>query len=458
MSPRAGILHAQSLRLRITAAFVAAGILLAGTLSAATFFAVREFLEDQRIRQATDDTITALQLARDYFRGAEAETDQFVAQLQLRGSFEAVVTDASDFFPSNISLTPEVIPDALSGLAADERLGYLFSTVGGARNLIFGGPLPPVGTDVFLFFSLADLDETMSVLLRVLVVAGVVIIIISAVIAQRVAAGIVRPVAEISGAAQRVAEGLLETRVPAGTRDEVGVLAASFNQMAAAFQDMLDRERRFVANVSHELRTPLSTLGTASEMLASHREEFPERTREAVDLIAEDVSNLQRLIRELMEVSEVDAGRAVLRLEEVDLLALTHAIVAKSRRDAPVSGRPVAIRADKARVERIVSNLVDNAFEHGRGVQVHVRVARDATKASVEVSDRGPGISPADLPHLFDRFYKTDGSRSRDRGGVGLGLAIAQENARLMGGIIEASSTGGLTTFTLRLPIAEAQS
>jgi two-component system sensor histidine kinase MtrB len=109
--------------------------------------------------------------------------------------------------------------------------------------------------------------------------------------------------------------------------------------------------------------------------------------------------------------------------------------------------------SDKARLERIVTNLVHNAFEHGGGADVHVTIGEQNGTCELAVSDGGPGISPEALPHLFDRFYKADRSRTRERGGIGLGLAIAFENARLLGGTIEAKSpNGGPTTFTVVLP------
>ena len=333
-----GRIRRGSLRLRITAAFVLTGVVLSGVLSAATFVSVRRFLEDQRVRVATDELIVVLQLARDHFEAEGAEPDGLVGQLQLRGTYETLITAPADFFPSTISLTPRSIPTGLRTLVEDERIGYQFTHNQDGGRLVIGGPLPPDQTDAFLFFDLRELDETMSILLRVLFVSGVVVVAIAALAAQGVARRILRPVAEVSSAAQRVAEGLLETRVPSATRDEVGLLAASFNEMAAAFQDMLERERRFVANVSHELRTPLATLHSAGEMLVRHADELAPSTREAVHLVAEDVANLRRLVEELMEVSEVDAGRATLRWEEVDVTAVARAVVAKGRRDADITG------------------------------------------------------------------------------------------------------------------------
>jgi signal transduction histidine kinase len=445
--------RSRSLRLRITLAFVASGVFLAGMLSIATFFTVRSFLENQRVKASTRQTIFGVLFAREFLQQDRGNTEDVVSLLQTRGGFDALIIQDGQYLATSLSLTPVAIPSGLKSVVARERIGYQFTEVGHTRELAFGAPLPPQNTDLYFFYSLADIDKTMSVLLRALIVAGFAVVLISAALAQQVGGRILRPLHEVSTAAQRVAEGLLETRVRAASADEVGVLAASFNQMAEAFQGMLERERRFVANVSHELRTPLSTLRTASELLESHRDEFPPSSREAVDLIADDVANLRRLVEELMEVSEVDAGKAIIRWEEVDLRALASAVVHKLHRETPVDGPAVITVSDKARLERIVTNLVHNAFEHGGGTDVHVTVAERNGTCQVAVSDQGPGIPDDALPHLFDRFFKADRSRTRERGGIGLGLAIAFENARLLGGTIEAASPhGGPTTFTVVLP------
>jgi len=445
--------RSRSIQLRITLAFVASGFLLAVILSVATFFTVRSFLENQRVKSSTRQTIFGVLFAREFIKQDKSNTEGVVSLLQTRGGFDAMIVQGSQYLATSLSLTPDAVPASLHDLVSRERIGYQFTKLGRTRELAFGAPLPPANTNLYLFYSLADIDKTMSVLLRALIVAGFAVVLISAALAQRVGGRILRPLHEVSAAAQRVAEGLLETRVQAVSTDEVGVLAASFNQMAQAFQEMLERERRFVANVSHELRTPLSTLRTASELLEAHRAEFPPSSREAVDLIADDVANLQRLVEELMEVSEVDAGKAIIRWEEVELRALAKAVVRKLRRETPVDGPLVVTMSDKARLERIVANLVHNAFEHGGGTDVRVTVGEENGTCQVVVSDGGPGIPPDALSHLFDRFFKADRSRTREHGGIGLGLAIAFENARLLGGTIEAESRrGGPTTFTVVLP------
>ncbi len=180
---------------------------------------------------------------------------------------------------------------------------------------------------------------------------------------------------------------------------------------------------------------------------------MPPGTRRPAELLVADVARLRRLVEDLMEISRFDAGQETVVAEPVDLGALTGAVV----RSRGWSGRvaieadEVVVRSDRRRLERIVSNLVGNAVEHG-GREVSVRVGEDGTGPFVEVADRGPGIPPEHLQHLFDRFYKVDPARAGR--GSGLGLAIAMENARLLGGDIDVWSEVGVgTRFTLRLTV-----
>jgi len=156
-----------------------------------------------------------------------------------------------------------------------------------------------------------------------------------------------------------------------------------------------------------------------------------------------------------MEVSRLDSGQEEVREEDVDLGGLVEATLRiRGWADhVALTSDGVTVASDRRRLERIVANLVGNAVEHG-GRDVTVWVGRDDAGAFVEVSDRGAGIAPQDLPHVFDRFYKAD--RARTGGGTGLGLAIARDQARLLGGDIEAwSEPRRGTRFTLRLPVTE---
>ena len=189
--------------------------------------------------------------------------------------------------------------------------------------------------------------------------------------------------------------------------------------------------------------------------LGEQLDQMPPEARRPAELLVDDVARLRDLVEDLMEISRLDAGTQPVRPEQVDLASLvTSAVGARGWRDRlELETEEVVITSDPRRLERIVANLIGNALEHG-GRDVSVRVGRDGIGPFVEVADRGPGIAREDLPHLFDRFFKAD--RSRSGRGTGLGLAIALENARLLDGEIDVwSETGVGTRFTLRFAVTK---
>ena len=451
-------LRGRSLRARITIAFVASATGLVLVIGVGTYVTVRTILEDQHLEGATRQTVFGLLFAREFVGTDAARSQRAVSLLRSREDLDALATVGGSWFSSSLSLTPDAIPSELRELVAREKLGYQYTLIESDRTVVFGAPLPPAEVDLYLFFPLRDVDGTLRLLARVLSVTGFASVLVAAVVAQRLSRRILQPLAAVSEAAQHVADGLLETRVSPVSADELGALADSFNRMAAALQERIGRERRFVANVSHELRTPLSTLEATSALLVAHREELSAMGREAVDLVAEDVAGLRRLLEELLETSQLDAGTATIRWERVDLHALVAAVAERRRRLVPIEGPHVETYADKARLERIVGNLLDNAFVHGGGVSVRMRIEEGSDRCTIEVSDRGRGIRAEDLPRVFDRFFKTDDSRARDHGGIGLGLSIALQSARLLGGTIDVrSAPGEHTSFTVVLPLRRAK-
>jgi len=292
------------------------------------------------------------------------------------------------------------------------------------------------------------------VLRNILLAGGGLLVLLAALAGAVFARQALRPVARASDAAHSLAEGLLETRLPVEGQDEFGAWAQAFNEMAGALEAKIEalsaaqaRERRFTADVAHELRTPLTGLVGEASLLAEHVERMPTESRRPAELLIADVGRLRVLVEELMEISRLDAGAESVHAESVDLAALTGAVLRSRGWEERVrlDGGEAVVTSDPRRLERILANLIGNALDHaGDGVVVRVG------PTFVEVADQGPGIPPEHLPHLFERFYKADPSRSGR--GSGLGLAIAQENAKLLGGKIEVESEPGRgSRFTLRL-------
>ncbi|HVL82515.1 MAG TPA: HAMP domain-containing sensor histidine kinase [Actinomycetota bacterium] len=450
-----------TLRFRIAFAFFGGALIVSGVVASATYLLADTYLTRQRADSLVRQSFNSLRFATEYLARPEPQrsTDELVSFLKARGTAEILVMDGDRAVASSVSLVPAAIPRELSQAVEEERVAYI-STGETPRSFVFGSPIPRSNLDAYFVYSLEDLDDTLWLLARILlgVVGGTVLL--AGVLGFRLAARTIEPLRRASEAAQQVAEGLLETRLEETGDDELGTMAASFNSMARALQERISRERQFVADASHELRTPLTALKTSVDFLADHCDDLPPRMRSIVSLAAEEVRSLQRLVDDLLELSRVEAGGVHVSWEDVDLGAFA---VEVARRRAP--GRPVyvtspddglVVRTDKARLERVVGNLLENAIVHGNGQDVQIAVEQLDGHARVMVADRGPGIEQENLDRIFERFWRADQSRRRGRTtGAGLGLAIARENAHVLGADLEVeSSPGAGTRFTVLLPMA----
>ena len=437
-----------TLRRRLTLVLALAVGLSGIALAAGSYFLVRHNLLSDSVDSSIVQTRRNLAVAPAY-----RDTGKLVDAYKSRGDFLTVATRGGETFLSSASVSLRSVPAGLRAIVGRGELGYERTTVAGDRFLVTGAPAAN-GRKLYFFFPENGLRHELSVLRNVLLGGVGILVLLAALAGVVLARSALRPVARASSAAQSLAEGLLETRLPVEGRDEFGAWAQSFNEMAAALEAKIGelqaaqaRERRFTADVAHELRTPLTALMGEASLLAGHLDRMPPEARRPAELLIADVGRLRKLVEDLMEISRFDAGAESVHAEEVDVAALVRATVRARGWDDRVrlEGDGLRVTSDPRRLERIVANLVDNALEHG-GSSVSVRIGED----EIEVADDGPGIPQEHLPHVFERFYKADASRSGS--GTGLGLAIARENAILLGGELEvASEPGQGTRFTLRL-------
>ncbi|MBT3942669.1 MAG: HAMP domain-containing histidine kinase [Chloroflexi bacterium] len=272
------------------------------------------------------------------------------------------------------------------------------------------------------------------------------------------------PVHQLSAAAAGVAHGDLSQRVEADPGSELGDLGIAFNEMAGALEDAEAERRRLVADIAHELRSPLTNIQGYLEAIKDGVLDADDAT---IDTIYSQTKHLGALVEDLRLLALVEAGSLRLELTATNLADLV--------KDASEAFRPRAIersvtldvsasegmpdaRLDPTRIRQVVSNLVENAITHtpdGGRVAVTVDLVDDTNSAVVMVSDTGTGISPDDLPHVFDRFYRVDPSRNRVTGGAGLGLTIVKRLVEVHGGRIEVDSElGSGTTFTVEIPFS----
>ncbi|WP_433344256.1 sensor histidine kinase [Streptomyces sp. CA-253872] len=283
-------------------------------------------------------------------------------------------------------------------------------------------------------------------------------------LALLLARGVLRPVRELRRAQRRMADGDLGTRLKVQGSDELADLAGAFNETAAALEKsvaelrrMEARARRFAADVSHELRTPLAAMTAVTDVLADEAPRFDKDTADAVRLVTEETMRLARLVDDLMEISRFDAGAIALHTDDLDLAeSLRRTLSTRGWTGRVETELPAGVRArvDPRRLDVVVANLVGNALKHGGGapVRLALRPLPSGRGAEIEVSDRGPGIPEAALPHLFERFFKAGAARTRSESS-GLGLAIVRENVRLHGGVVTAANRPeGGAVFTVRLP------
>ena len=267
-------------------------------------------------------------------------------------------------------------------------------------------------------------------------------LVVSLVVIQLLAHGMVMPLREMATATQAMANGDYSRRVTATAEDEVGSLARAFNTMAAQL-DQAERQRReLVANVSHELRTPIAALRARLENLADGVEALD---AEAVSAMLKATERLSRLVDQLLELSQFESGaiqidRQTFPVREVieDAAAEVRPVRSDVRLISEVHEGLVAT-ADPERIHEVLTNLLTNAVRHSPvGGEVRVRGTPVTGGVRIEVGDEGPGVPPEDVERIFDRFYRVDASRKSGAGGAGLGLAIARSIVELHGGSIRA--------------------
>jgi heavy metal sensor kinase len=273
-----------------------------------------------------------------------------------------------------------------------------------------------------------------------------------------------RPVDEIAGKAEVITQHNLGERLPVShTGDEIERLAVALNLMITRLEDAVRISKRFVVDASHELRTPLTILRGELESLA----QGPSAAGELADRLGsllEEVERLTKIVERLFALSRLDAGEAQAEWTRFDLAEMTVStadqmrLLADDKRIAITceAPDPVLVEGDRARLKQVVVNLLDNAVKYTpAGGSISLKVAARGGRAVLEVADSGMGISEEALPHIFERFYRADRSRSRETEGAGLGLAIVKSICNAHGGELQVESAPGRgSRFRVRLALA----
>jgi signal transduction histidine kinase len=393
------------------------------------------------------------QLLADYYsqRGDWAGIDQqlsFVVELASDGTMSSMMGGMMGMHDNRIQIvdaTNTVVADTMGNtgaalmptagvqrwpiLVGDQEVGYL---------VVEGGMM--VGSPV-------QNENLVAGVTRAVALAGLTAGAVGLLLAGLLVRQITRPLSSMTAASSRIARGDFSVRVPVQSQDELGDLAATFNRMANSLETQETLRRNLMADIAHELRTPLTGIQGTVEALQDGV--FP-LTAENLDAIHDQVTQLNRLVEDLRTLANAEAGQLHLERQPLNLRDLSQRRITAVQPQAAtrqidltlqVEGAPPTVSGDEQRLGQVLNNLLENALRHtAPGGLVQVCVGAVNGSAHLAVVDSGDGIAPADLPHIFDRFYRADSSRNRRTGGSGLGLAIARQLVQAHGGRIWAES------------------
>jgi signal transduction histidine kinase len=460
-----------SLRVRLPLVFLA-GILLAGlvtTLIAVRLF--RDFAHDQALEKLSREAHgIAVLYARAVPESYGNKTDRraparFTAEsLQLATGDKLFFVGPHRLFPgqepiSGLKRLPPTTFDWISG----ESGTFEFTPPGTHRryyavaNPIQTGSKTTVGA-IIVATRKTDVSHRVYLLLERLAVAGVLGLLLASLLAWYLSRRIVRPVLQLSDAADAVARGERDVAIPGNAPGELGHLSERFGEMASRLAEVEEMERNFLMSVSHELRTPLTAIRGHVSALLEGVVEDPDERQASLVTVETEAQRLERLVGDILDLAKLDTHRFTVMTEEVDMAQLVDEAYERFREEArrrgieytqDVRARPVIV-SDGDRVLQIVGNLLSNAFHATKdGGRISLELGQQNGNVSVAVADDGPGIPPEQRERLFRPFVSETG------GGTGLGLAIAKELSAMLGGRIELDSEVGKgSRFELVLPAA----
>lgn len=307
---------------------------------------------------------------------------------------------------------------------------------------------------------LSQEDQFTRAVTLAIILSGVMVLILAGLVGLLLARRIARPLSSLTGAVQRLAAGGWQRRLALNGDYEITRLVDAFNDMTARLEKYETLRRNMVADVAHELRTPLTVLrGQLEALQAGVLEARPE----VIMSLHDEILRLTRLVHDLQELSLAEARKLTLHLENFNLVEVVQRVLNFFQVEGEdkniamgleTAGAEIKVKGDRDRIAQVLINLLGNALRYTpHGGRVDVAIKEDGGEVLVSVENSGAGIDPADLPYIFERFYRPDKSRSRAQGGAGLGLAIAKGFVEAHGGRIWAESHPGRgSRFTFTLP------
>ena len=439
-------------------------------------------------RERTEDMLASARSVGGMLRAYARDSDTGLEGINIRAllswssgltGFHLIVTDAQGVVVNCSDQNPDcghmgrTVPSGavMSVNRSGSYTGH--SDLGGvlaSKRFVAAVALPagPIQGCVFVSDYAGKTRGTWGSLAQIFIVAAIVVVILSFFIAYIVTRKLTRPIKEMSDAARSYTKGDFTPRVQdVGGDDEVSELAESFNAMADSLERSERSHRELIANVSHELKTPMTTIAGFADGLIDGT--IPkEREEEYLKVISSETKRLSRLVRGMLDMSQLQSvtpmelmSRSFDLLEVVcqSLLSLEQKITSRDLDvETVLPEEPVFVTGDGDAIAQVVHNLLDNAAKFANpGTNITLKLWRSEGRAYVSVANRGETISKDELPLIFERFHKTDRSRSQDRDGVGLGLYIVKTILDSHDSHIYVSSRDGLTTFVFDLKLAKVK-
>jgi two-component system OmpR family sensor kinase len=387
--------------------------------------------------------------------------------------------------PSGLPYSPDSLPNLPAGGVGALPIGQILELPAQhgalryrvlALNAIYRGELPPTPVVAVLGAPMAGVEASVSVLIRALAVVGVAVLVVALVAGWFLIRRDLRPLEKVTATASRISEGDLSQRVGMSEHtSEVGRLGSAFDSMLDQIQSAFESQQRaldakerserqlrqFVADASHELRTPLTTLRGYTDLYRAGGLDEETALDQAMMRINTESRRMADLVEDMLLLARLDQGRPLAHVR-VPMSELVEDAVSDARAVEPdrqinanIDGG-VVVLGDEDRLRQVVGNLFTNVRVHtAASTPIDVSLSTNNGRCRFVVADHGAGVDPSHVAHIFDRFYRADPGRSRDRGGSGLGLSIAASVVDAHGGAIAYSETpGGGATFTVELPRA----
>ncbi|QKG85446.1 cell wall metabolism sensor histidine kinase WalK [Kroppenstedtia pulmonis] len=448
-------------------------ILIVIVLETLFIFSIRQYYygnaEDDLIRQAT---VSASFYNLYAPSGSLKEKGRYILEngmVDPRHTFEIidweyrVLLNAEGLSPGHQVMTSDV------SMAMTDQIGVWTGTSEQTKERILAVSTPLKTGDRIVGIlrfstSIEALDRTVLNITWIALLVGITVILLFLVISSVLSKRIVKPIEELTRVAKTMAEGNFDTKASKYYNDEVGTLADTLNYLSDEIVKADKMKNDFISSVSHELRTPLTSIKGWGDTLLTGDLDDREETKAGLSVISRETERLTRLVEDLLDFSKLQSGRFSLQLNRLDLNPLVHEIkdqfsFRKSGKsvdiEAHTTSLPLEVLGDRYRLQQVLVNLVDNAIKFSPpGGIIRIKTEQRGGRAVVIVSDEGPGIPPAELKQVKEKFYKGRTNRS----GSGLGLAISEEMIQLHHGRLEIHSLLGQGTRVLiRLPLLPAR-